>query len=83
MSVHTVLVMWIVLLSLCCSVYGTNTPKNVVFIILDDFRPAIKAAGDTTAYTPNLDKLVKSSYYFENCFAQVGGKGKNQFPELH
>lgn len=46
-------------------------PRNVLFIILDDFRPAIRAAGDTTAYTPNLDKLVKSSFYFENCFAQV------------
>lgn len=48
-------------------------PKNVLFIILDDFRPAIRAAGDTTAHTPNLDKLVKSSFYFENCFAQVRG----------
>lgn len=49
----------------------SEKPKNVVFIILDDFRPAIRAAGDTTAYTPNLDKLVKSSFYFENCFSQV------------
>lgn len=55
---------------------GENSkPKNVIFIILDDFRPAIRAAGDTTAYTPNLDKLVKSSFYFENCFAQV----RNEF----
>lgn len=50
---------------------SSEKPKNVVFIILDDFRPAIRAAGDTTAYTPNLDKLVKSSFYFENCFSQV------------
>lgn len=46
-------------------------PRNVVFVILDDFRPAIRGLGDSLAYTPNLDNLLKTSFYFENCFAQV------------
>lgn len=72
MAVH-----WLLVAALIFPVIQTQQtiqhppPKNVVFIVLDDFRPAIRAAGDTTAYTPNLDKLVKSSFYFENCFAQV------------
>ncbi|XP_058125453.1 iduronate 2-sulfatase [Anopheles ziemanni] len=44
---------------------------NVLFIILDDFRPAIKNGyGDENAITPNIDRLVQDGYYFANVFAQ-------------
>lgn len=45
--------------------------KNVLFILLDDFRPAINALGDIKSVTPNIDKLVQNSYVFENVFVQV------------
>lgn len=44
--------------------------KNVLLIILDDFRAAIGSI-DSRAFTPNLDRLVQKSYIFENAFAQV------------
>uniref|UniRef100_A0AAG5D302 Sulfatase N-terminal domain-containing protein n=1 Tax=Anopheles atroparvus TaxID=41427 RepID=A0AAG5D302_ANOAO len=44
---------------------------NVLLIILDDFRPAIKHGyGDENAITPNIDRLVQEGYYFGNVFAQ-------------
>lgn len=44
---------------------------NVLLIMLDDFRPAIKAFGDVNAITPNIDRLAKKGYFFTNVFAQV------------
>ncbi|XP_039443397.1 iduronate 2-sulfatase [Culex pipiens pallens] len=43
---------------------------NVLLIMLDDFRPAIKAFGDVNAITPNIDRLAQKGYYFTNVFAQ-------------
>uniref|UniRef100_A0A182QHX5 Sulfatase N-terminal domain-containing protein n=1 Tax=Anopheles farauti TaxID=69004 RepID=A0A182QHX5_9DIPT len=44
---------------------------NVLLIILDDFRPAIKYGyGDGNAITPNIDRIVQKGYFFENAFAQ-------------
>lgn len=48
-----------------------DSQKNVLMIVLDDFRPAIGALGDSKAFTPNIDKLVSQSYVFKNAFAQV------------
>lgn len=39
--------------------------------MVDDLRPALKAAGDKNAITPNIDKLLQKSSYFTNAFAQV------------
>ncbi|XP_053675694.1 iduronate 2-sulfatase [Anopheles nili] len=44
---------------------------NVLLIILDDFRPAIRNGyGDDKAITPNIDQLVQKGYLFANAFAQ-------------
>jgi iduronate 2-sulfatase len=44
---------------------------NVMFIIVDDLRPALGCYGDTMAHTPNIDALAKSSIYFNNAYVQV------------
>lgn len=44
---------------------------NVLFIIIDDLRPAIKSFGDGKAFTPNIDRLVNKSYYFTKAYSQV------------
>lgn len=44
---------------------------NILFVMLDDFRPTIFGYGDLLAKTPNIDKLIKKSFYFTNMYAQV------------
>ncbi|KAG5893571.1 hypothetical protein JTB14_028338 [Gonioctena quinquepunctata] len=43
---------------------------NVLLIIVDDLKPALKCFGDENAYTPNIDELSKKSFLFNNAFAQ-------------
>uniref|UniRef100_A0A336M9N0 CSON014130 protein n=1 Tax=Culicoides sonorensis TaxID=179676 RepID=A0A336M9N0_CULSO len=49
---------------------ASNKHKNVLFIMVDDLRPAFRAIGDKNAITPNIDKLIQKSFYFTNTFAQ-------------
>jgi hypothetical protein len=44
---------------------------NIMFITVDDLRPALGCYGDTMAHTPNIDVLAKNSMYFNNAYAQV------------
>lgn len=50
---------------------GTVKRPNILFILLDDFRPTINALGDQKAITPHMDRIVEKSYIFQNTFAQV------------
>lgn len=59
-------IIFLLLVSLC---YGYQ--PNVLFIILDDFKPALSAYGDRQAYTPNIDNLASKSFVFEQAYAQV------------
>ncbi|XP_034247210.1 iduronate 2-sulfatase isoform X2 [Thrips palmi] len=43
---------------------------NVLFIIVDDLRPALNCYGDDSAYTPNIDSLAQHSFVFVNAYAQ-------------
>lgn len=45
--------------------------RNVVFIIVDDLRPALGCYGDTKAFTPNIDELAHKSFVFRHAYAQV------------
>lgn len=54
-----------------CSCSAAEQRKNVLLIMVDDLRPALRAAGDNNAITPNIDKLIQRSSYFSNAFAQV------------
>jgi arylsulfatase A-like enzyme/lysophospholipase L1-like esterase len=43
---------------------------NVLFIAVDDLRPALGAYGDANAITPNLDALARSGALFERAYCQ-------------
>ncbi|KAJ8911048.1 hypothetical protein NQ315_004695, partial [Exocentrus adspersus] len=43
---------------------------NVLFIIVDDLKPALHSYGYKNAYTPNIDALAKKSFLFNNTFSQ-------------
>jgi iduronate 2-sulfatase len=44
---------------------------NILFITVDDLRPALGCYEDEMAYTPNIDGLAKSSMLFNNGYVQV------------
>lgn len=44
---------------------------NVLFISIDDLRPALGVYGDSIAITPNIDKLAGEGMTFMNTFTQV------------
>ena len=47
-----------------------NGFKNVLFIIVDDLRPEIKAYGHDYMHTPNLDALAASATMFQRAYVQ-------------
>lgn len=50
------------------------TKKNVLFIIVDDLRPALGCYDDLLAVTPNIDRLAERSALFRWTYAQVTKK---------
>lgn len=45
--------------------------RNVLFIVVDDLRPALGCYGDKRAITPNIDRLASKGVLFKNAYAQV------------
>ncbi len=45
---------------------------NIVWFICEDISPMLSFYGDSTAHTPNLDKLAEESMIFDNCYTTVG-----------
>jgi len=43
---------------------------NVLFILVDDLKPTIKAYGDDFAITPNMDKLAEEGFVFQRAYTQ-------------
>jgi hypothetical protein len=48
---------------------------NILFITVDDLRPALGCYGDTMAFTPNIDALAKRSMLFTSAYVQVHARG--------
>jgi arylsulfatase A-like enzyme len=47
----------------------TVRPPNVVWLTAEDMSPWIRAYGDATVPTPNLDRLAKEGVVYDNAFA--------------
>jgi iduronate 2-sulfatase len=56
----------------------TEKPKNILFIAIDDFRPAIGYYGDPLAKTPNIDKLASQGITFTNHYVQAASSGPSR-----
>ncbi|XP_057339750.1 iduronate 2-sulfatase isoform X1 [Microplitis mediator] len=52
------------LVSLC------KAKQNILFIMVDDLRPAMGCYGDKNAYTPHIDNLADKSVVFTRAYAQ-------------
>jgi hypothetical protein len=52
-----------------------ESKDNIIFITVDDLRPALGCYGDTMAFTPNIDALAKRSLLFTNAYVQVQSRG--------
>lgn len=76
----------LICLLVLCSMRNADTAKtympnrNVVFILVDDLRPALKSFGDNKAFTPNIDSLADRSFVFRNVYAQVTLNQLNDLP---
>ncbi|XP_049808034.1 iduronate 2-sulfatase [Schistocerca nitens] len=49
---------------------GKAVKKNILFIVVDDLRPALGCYNDVNAHTPHINALAKKSVVFKHAFAQ-------------
>ncbi|MBC8041191.1 MAG: sulfatase [Opitutaceae bacterium] len=54
----------------CGAVSAFAAPPNVLFIAVDDLKPALGCYGDTQAITPHMDRLAKSGLVLLNAHCQ-------------
>lgn len=52
-----------------------ESKDNILFITVDDLRPALGCYVDPMAFTPNIDALAKRSIVFTNAYVQVQPRG--------
>lgn len=66
----------LILLLLSCSTEerpaGPESAYNIVWITVEDMSPRLAAFGDSTAYTPNIDRLAKEGVRYTNVFSVSG-----------
>ncbi len=56
---------------LCCGPAVTAEPKNVLFIAVDDLACSLRCYGDTSAKTPNFDRLAAQGVQFDRAYCQL------------
>lgn len=54
-----------------CSKQKAPVKPNILFVSIDDLRPALAMYGDSVAITPNLDQLAKEGMTFRQTFCQA------------
>lgn len=53
----------------------TEKPANVLFIAVDDLRPALGCYGDSIAQTPHIDALAREATLFRRAYCQQAVSG--------
>ena len=61
-----------------CTAGKSSQRFNVLFIIVDDMKPAIGCFGDTKAITPNIDSLASRATVFTHAYCQQALSGPSR-----
>ena len=56
--------------ALVAAAHAEAKPRNVLFIAVDDLKPALACAGDPHARTPNIDRLAARGTVFTRAYCQ-------------
>ena len=56
-------------LSVECYAQSSTEAPNVLLILVDDLKPAIRGFGDETAVTPHIDELINSGVRFDRAYS--------------
>lgn len=62
--------LWLACLFLLSQSAFAQQKTNVLFIVIDDLRPALGCYGDVNAYSPNIDQLAANGTLFKSAFCQ-------------
>lgn len=69
---HRIWLVLVGLLGMVCGAWGDRVDQakkpNVLLILVDDLRPAIRSYGDSVAITPNLDRLAARGVSFDRAY---------------
>ena len=72
------LLAWSLIIFVICVFLNSNVKAqskkqhpNVLFIVIDDFRPEIGCYGNKSIITPNMDKLAKEGILFNRAYCQI------------
>lgn len=71
-------IIYLLILSYCKNVISKQS--NILFIIIDDLKPALGCYGNQNAHTPNIDRLAEKSFQFKHVFAQVSASNLRRVP---
>jgi iduronate 2-sulfatase len=66
-----ILVIAILMLASCSIEVAEQARPNILFVSIDDLRPALGSYGDSVAVTPNIDRFAAESTVFLATYAQV------------
>ena len=62
--------------------FGARSAPNVLFIAVDDLRPALACYGDPIAITPNIDRLASQGTVFNRAYCQLAVCGPSRLSLL-